>query len=196
MLLFDFSTWWSEKDTFEQIYWLFAFPSTLAFLIIMVSTFMGGDFDDTGDVDTDIETDDGPGFQFFTLKNLVGFFTIFSWIGLACIEMGMGVVATLITSFLCGLAMMFVMAGIFYFMSRLTDDGTLKLQNAIGRIGEVYLPVQAKRGAMGQVNVTIQGGMRTLQALTDDDMDLPVGTVIKVTEVINNQILLVTKNTL
>lgn len=196
MILLDFSSWWAAKSSFEQIYWVFAIPSTLAFLIIMVSTFIGGDFDDTGDVDADIDGDDGIGFQFFTVKNLVGFFTIFSWIGLACIESGLGIMATLITSFVCGLLMMVVMAAIFYFMSRLADDGTLKLENAIDRIGEVYLPIQAQRGGIGQISITIQGGMRTLQALTDDETDLPVGTVVKVKEIINNQILLVTKNTL
>jgi hypothetical protein len=33
-----------------------------------------------------------------------------------------------------------------------------------------------------------------LQALSDDTADLPVGTMVKVTEIINDQILLVTKN--
>lgn len=33
--------------------------------------------------------------------------------------------------------MMAIMATIFYLMSKLTDDGTLQVDNAIGKLGEV-----------------------------------------------------------
>ena len=89
--------------------------------------------------------------------------------------------------------MMTLMAGIFYFMSKLTDDGTLKMTNAINRIGEIYLPVMANRGNIGKIQINIQDSVRTLQAMTDDDEDLPFGSVVTVTEVINGNILLVTK---
>lgn len=195
ILLFDFSTWWAEKGTFEQVYWFITVPSTLAFVIILITTFIGGDLEDTGDVDADIDADEGPGFQFFTLKNLVGFFAIFSWIGLACIDAELSPVLTIVISFISGLLMMVIMAATFYFISKLADDGTLKMSSAVGRTGEVYLPIQATRGNIGKVNITVQGSLRTLQAMTDDGNDLPVGAVVQVKEIIDDHILLVTKNT-
>lgn len=192
--LLSFTTWWADKELFEQIYWTFAIPSTLLFVVILLMTFIGGDMSAMGDADDAIEGDEGIGFQFFTLKGLIGFFTLFSWSGLACIAGGISPVVTVIVSIICGLLMMFVLASIFYLMSRLTESGSLNLKNAINRIGEVYLPIKAKRGAIGQVQINIQGSIRTLQALTDDKEDLAVGSVVQVTAIINDQILLVTKN--
>ncbi|KJS06324.1 MAG: hypothetical protein VR77_05875 [Flavobacteriales bacterium BRH_c54] len=192
MVLLDFSSWWAGKASFEQVYWLIAIPSSLALLVTLVMTFLGGDFEDGG-VDEDISGDDGAGFQFFTLKNLIGFFTFFAWSGLACIKGNISVPITIMISTFCGLVMMTLMAGIFYFMSKLTDDGTLKMTNAINRIGEIYLPVMANRGNIGKIQINIQDSVRTLQAMTDDDEDLPFGSVVTVTEVINGNILLVTK---
>ena len=195
-MLLDFNSWWADVATFERIYWIMALPSSLFFIIILVTTFVAGDVDgEVGDVDSDIEADGGIGFQFFTLKNLVGFFTIFAWTGIACIDSGYGNFPTVAISGFCGLLMMVVMASIFYFMGRLTDDGTLSLDNAIDGIGEVYLTIQPKRNGFGKVQINVQGGLRTLQAMTDDEDELASGSVVRVKEIINNQILLVTKET-
>jgi len=188
MLLFEFSAWWGEKEVFEQIYWMFAFPSSLIFAIMLVMTFLVGDFDDGGDAD------DGIGFQFFTLKNLVGFFTVFAWTGLACIDSGLNNTATILISFASGIVMMIIMGTLFYMMGKLVGSGTLDLNNAIGGIGEVYLPIGKNKSGFGQIQISIQGGLRTLQAMTEDDEDLPVGTIVDVKKVINNQILVVVKS--
>jgi len=192
--LLSFTTWWADKDLFEQIYWTFAIPSTLLFVMILIMTFIGGAITEMGDADAAIEGDEGIGFQFFTLKGLIGFFTLFSWSGLACIAGGVAPVVTVVISIVCGLLMMFILGSIFYLMSKLTESGSLKLKNAIGRIGEVYIPIKAKRGAIGQIQINIQGSVRTLQALTDDEEDLSSGVVVQVNAIINDQILLVTKN--
>lgn len=187
--------WFTSLELFERIYWIFAFPSSLIFLIIALMTFIGGDagMDDV-DMDTDVDGGDGAGFQFFTFKNLVGFFMIFAWSGLACIHGGFGQVATIVVSVLCGLLMMLAMASIFYFMSKLVEDGTMRMTSAIGRTGEVYLPIGAKNGGFGKVQINIQGSIHEIQAVTEDETDLAVGTVVKVVSVIDNHILQVTRN--
>ena len=189
----DLTTWWAELNGIEQIYWLLAIPSTILFLIILITTFIGGGIEDMASADAEIGSDDGIGFQFFTLKNLIGFFMIFSWVGIACLDSGFGQGLTLILSFCSGLIMMSLMAALFYFISKLTDSGTLELKNAIGCIGEVYLPIEHERSSFGKVQIMVQGSLRTLQALTDDSEDLKVGQVVKVLNVINEHVLLVTK---
>ena len=194
LLDFSFNSWWAETETLGRIYWMIALPSSLFFVIILVTTFIAGDVDgEVGDVDADIEGDGGIGFQFFTLKNLVGFFTIFAWTGIACIDAGYNTAITVGASALAGLAMMTIMASIFHFMGKLSDDGTLLMQNAVGGIGEVYLTIQPKRNGFGKVQINVQGSIRTLQAMTDDEAELATGTVVRVKEIINDQILLVTK---
>lgn len=195
LLDFDFSSWWSGMETLEQIYWMFAIPASLGFIIIAITTFLGGEVDaELGDADMEVDTDDGIGFQFITVKNMIGFFTIFSWTGIACLDSGYSAPLTITVSVIAGLAMMFTMAGIFYWLTKLTDSGTLKMENAIGGVGEVYLLIGKNRSGLGKVTITIQGAVRELQAMTDDGEDLSMGTIIEVKEVINNQILLVTKS--
>jgi membrane protein implicated in regulation of membrane protease activity len=187
----DFSSWWDGLSLILKIYWGLAIPFTLFFILQLNLTFVAGDVaDDTPDAEVD--ADSGIAFQFFTLKNMVAFFTIFSWTGIACIDSGLSVGVSLLISTLAGLAMMALMATMMYFIMKTNVSGTLKMKNALGQVGEVYLGLQAKRGNIGKVQIKVQGSLRTLDALTDDDEDIPTGKVITVSNIINDNILLVT----
>ncbi|PCJ95424.1 MAG: hypothetical protein COA50_09475 [Flavobacteriaceae bacterium] len=184
--------WFSELASFDKVYWTIAGVASLFFVFVAVSTLMGGDTDDIdGDVDADIEGDVGVGFQFFTFKNLVAFFTIFGWSGISCIDAGYSQTMTIVISAISGLVMMFAMTFLIYQLSKLKSSGTLKMQNAKGAIGEVYLTIGNTRSSMGKVQITVQGALRDLNALTDEESDLKTGSVIQVTEVTKNGILIV-----
>ncbi|TGV00702.1 hypothetical protein [Flavivirga rizhaonensis] len=183
--------WFSNLELFPKIYWLIAIIGSLIFTIVMILSFTGGDADGVGDIDSEIDGDTGIGFQFITFKNLVGFFTIFGWSGIACIDAGLSMPITIVISIFCGLIMMVIMASMFYFMGKLTDSGTLNYKNAIDAIGEVYLTIGADRSKMGKVSVRVQGAMRELDALTDSLVELKSGTIIKVVDVTSNGILIV-----
>ena len=187
----DFSSWWDGLSLILKIYWGLAIPFTLFFILQLILTFAVGDVvDDTPDAEVD--ADSGVAFQFFTLKNMVAFFTIFSWTGIACIDSGLSTGVSLFVSILAGLSMMALMATMMYFIMKTNVSGTLQMKNALGQVGEVYLGLQAQRGNIGKVQVKVQGSMRTLDALTDDDEDIPTGKVITVSNIVNDNILLVT----
>ncbi len=181
--------WFSNLEFLPKLYWIIAFIGSLIFIVVMIMAFTGGDVDDIDDFDSDMDAD--AGFHFITFKNLVGFFTIFGWSGIACIDAGASKPLTIIVSIICGLLMMVIMAALFYFISKLTDSGTLNYRNAIGATGEVYLTIGANRSSMGKVTVNVQGTMRELEALTDSFTDLNSGTIIKVVDVTSNGILIV-----
>ena len=184
--------WYTALTVFERIYWFTAILASIIFLFLMVSTLLGGDTEDlSGDVDADIDADTGIGFQFLTFKNLVGFFTIFGWSGIACLDAGYSRGQTVIISVICGLIMMLAMASLFFYLSKLQSSGTLKLRNALNQVGEVYLTIGANRSNIGKVSINVQGTLRELDALTDEDRDLVQGNVIRVKEVTDNGILIV-----
>lgn len=183
--------WFNNLSPFLRIYWVVTIISTLLFLVILVSTMMGADTDDLGDVDAEIDGDTGIEFQFFTLKNLVAFFTIFGWSGIASIDAGNSYTVTVIISVACGLLMMFIMAALFYYISKLTSSGTLKMENALFSVGEVYLTVGANRSKIGKVQIKVQGALRELEALTDANQDLHQGNIVIVTAVTNNGLLII-----
>ena len=187
---------WSELGIFEQIFWLIAIPSTVVFLVLLGMTILGGDVSDT-DIDTNIDAHIADGdsipFQFLSLKNIVAFFAVFGWSGIGFINAGMAAWLVIILAAICGLLMMLAMAALFYFMSKLAENGTLKMKNAVGKLGEVYLVIPANRGGMGKVQLNVQGSLRTLDALTDENSAIPTNSIIEVLDVIDEQILLVKK---
>ncbi len=187
---------WSELDLMSQVYWLITLPATLIFIVLLVLTIF------SSDIDTDVATDfdhsfadsDGIPFQFLSVKNIVGFFTMFGWSGIGFLSIGMAPWLVIVLSFLCGFLMMLAMASLFYFMSKLVESGNMNLKNALGRFGKVYLPIPGKRAGIGKVQITVQGTLETLDAITDDPDDIPTSSLIQVKDVINNQILLVRRN--
>ena len=187
----SFSTWWEGLSLVLKIYWCMAVPFTLFFILQLIFSFIGADSPDDLP-DSEIESDHGIPFQFLTLKNLIGFFTIFSWTGIACVDAGYSNGITLLISTLAGICMMGIMAGIFYLISRAGADGTMKINNAIGQVGEVYLTIQPNREGGGKIQVKVSGSLRTLDAVTDEEQVIANGKAVKVTGVLGNNILLVT----
>ena len=186
-------TWWSALSVAEKVYWLIALPATAVFLFQLVLTFFGGDTDHldvSADHDVAFDSDHGIGFQFLSIKNLVGFFAIFGWTGIALLSGGKGLGTTIIISVLAGFAMMVIMATIVYYLGKLTEHNVLNLNNAKGRIGTVYLRIPAERKGMGKIQINVQG-FQTLNAITDSKEEIKTGAVVEVVDSINNEVLLV-----
>lgn len=197
MLINSILPQWSQIGIFEQVFWVITIPATVFFLILLALTVFGGETDAGMDVNTDVDGGIADGdsipFQFLSLKNIVAFFTVFGWSGIGLINAGLASWLVILIAFICGFLMMVLMASLFYFMSKLAESGTLKMKNAIGKLGEVYLVIPASRGGMGKVQLNVQGSLRTLDALTDDLEKIPTSSIIQVVDVIDDQILLVKK---
>lgn len=187
-------TFFEGMTSLEQTYWIIALIGSAAFLVIFILTFIGGADSDMDADASDFETDDGGvGFQFFTFKNVVAFFTIFGWSGVTCLNNNLSTSLTLIISSIAGLLMMVLTSLLFYWMHKLAESGTLQIKNAVGVIGEVYLPIGAERSKMGKVQIKVQGSLRELEAITDEPEELKTGSMVKVTEIVSAEILLVEK---
>ncbi|MFT4778894.1 MAG: hypothetical protein ACI80P_001747 [Flavobacteriales bacterium] len=181
--------------TIGKVYWITALIGSALLIVILIMTLIGGDMDSDIDVDsTAFDADDGGvGFQFFTFKNLAAFFTIFGWTGISCLESQLSNGLTIVISTIAGLIMMVITSLLFYWVSKLSQSGTLRISNAIGVIGEVYLPVGEKRSSIGKIQIKVQGSLRELEAITDSETVLKTSTIIKVVDVISAELLLVEK---
>ncbi len=192
----------AQLDGFEKVFWYIALPFTLFFLIQSVLTIFGisgggadsADFDGDLDVDTDGDGDVGAGFQILSLKNFIIFFTVFGWTGIVAYSNGSSKGMTIFWATLVGFLMMLTYAAITYFIYKLAESGNFKMSDAVDEIAEVYIPIKAKKGGMGKVQINIQGSTRELQAITEEEEDIPTGTIVRVIGVVNNQVLLVKKD--
>lgn len=186
---------WSDLSNIEKIFAVTGFAFSLFFLLQTVFSFFGGDHghDATGNADASVDHDAGIPFQFITLKNLVAFFTIMGWTGLLCLRSGIPTGISIMIAFFAGLAMMTIMALIFYYMSKLADNGNVKEENAVGKTAEVYLVIPAARKGNGKITVKVQSRLMEYGAMTDDEVDIPTGQMVKITENIGSQTFLVTR---
>ncbi|HZL10726.1 MAG TPA: hypothetical protein VFC65_12075 [Prolixibacteraceae bacterium] len=187
---------WSELDLMSQVYWVITAPATLVFFFLLILAIFGSDSDTDVQTDLDHSFADGDGipFQLLSLKNIIGFFTMFGWSGLGFLNAGLAPWLVVILSFICGLLMMLAMASLFYFMSKLAESGNLNMKNAIGHLGEVYLTIPGERAGMGKVQLTVQGTLQTVDAITDEPEAIATSSLIEVLDVIDEQILLVKRN--
>lgn len=183
--------YFDQMTTLQTVFWVTAVIGSLIFLVLFAMSLIGIDSD--MDTDMEIEGDTGIGFQFFSFKNAMAFFTIFGWTGIACLDNDMSNFASVFIAFLAGVAMMVLMGFLFLWISRLAESGTLQINNAIGNVGEVYLSIGANRSRIGKISIDVQGSKRELSALSDENEDLKQGAVIQVVSVVSGEILLVEK---
>ncbi len=189
----SYTDWWGDLSLVLKIYWGIAIPFTVLFVLQSILSFLGHESHELSH-DAQHDADHGVGFQFFTVKNLIGFFTIFGWTGIASIDGGLSTTMSMVLATLAGLLMMTIMAGLFYLLMKAQADGTMKFNKAIGQVGEVYLTIQSNRKGLGKVQVNVMGSLRTLDAMTDDDADLPTGKIVTVSSIAGDNILIVTSS--
>ncbi len=188
--------WWTNIDSFEKMYWYFAVPFTLVFIIQMILTFTGmdnqSDMGDDIDFDGDSDIDDGFAgtFRLFTVRNFIIFFTVFGWTGITLYSLGLNKALTTIISVILGVIVMGIVASLFYFITKLTESGTMDIKNAIGKTGEVYIPIPKEQSGLGKIHITFQGAVRELDAMTAGE-GIPTGSMVKVSKIINNNIVIV-----
>lgn len=192
-MLLDLSSWWQTHPPFDKILWGIAIFFSVLFLIQSVLSLIAGDADTaTGHPDDYVSGDDGVGHQFFTIKNMIAFFTVFGWAGIACIQNGLGQGLTVVLATGAGILMVGLMVILMQNAAKLKHSGTLEIKNAINRQGETYLPIPGNRAGKGKIHILVQGSYREMDAMTDDPESIATGKMVKVTDVVNDSILLVT----
>jgi hypothetical protein len=195
-MLLDINTWWQGMDLFEKILWVIAILFSSLFLLqTVVSIFTGGDADGhdaEGHSDAAVGDDDGIGHEFFTIKNLIAFFTMFAWVGIAAYNSGLSKGLSVLLASGAGLAMVFLMVILLRNVGKLKYSGTMQIKNALNQVGNVYLFIPGQRKGIGKVHVTVQGSLHELDAITDDALDIATGSIVKVTSIVGEGMLVVT----
>lgn len=194
--------WWNTLEFTTQIFYCIAIPSTLVLLIQTLLLFLGigddGDFDDvTPDpLPNDLASGDGvfgenavtetpdwqgvEGLRLLTFRGIIAFFVVFGWVGVAMNASGAALWLTLPIAFLCGFAIMLLLAILFRAIMNLRSDGNTDNRNAIGSAGKVQLTIPPARTGEGKVHVMLQGSYVERNAVTDDTKAIPTGCEIVV----------------
>ena len=182
-------------DISIQVYWYIAIGASVFFILQTIMTFVGGIGGDT-DIDTDMDTDDGSGhgdlpFHFFTLRNLISFLLGFGWTGVSLYKSIGSQWVLLLISVLVGLLFIAIFFIIIKMLLKLSENNTFKMEDTIGKTGDVYIQIPAAKSGMGKVFISVKGSTHELSAMTEDAEPLKVGSLVKVVKV-ESKTLLVT----
>lgn len=91
--------------------------------------------------------------------------------------------ARLGAAFLSGLAALYLVATLMKMLYRLRANGSVRIDNALGRTGTVYLRVPAQKAGPGKVTLNLQNRTVELEAYTAA-AELPTGTPVRVVAVL------------
>jgi hypothetical protein len=121
-MLREFIQWWLQLEGFELILWSIAIVSSFLFVLQTVISFfidMGGDIDDLG------QDGHADATQFFTIRNMIAFFTMFGWAGLAARKTGIANAWVLLIAVASGVLMVALLYFIMSKATKLRESGTL-----------------------------------------------------------------------
>jgi membrane protein implicated in regulation of membrane protease activity len=183
-------SWWGQMTSVEHVYWIIAIAGSIFLLIQLVLAFVSGiDFHIGSDLGAHGGDFGFPHFQLLTLRNIVAFFAVFGWVGLAMFHAGASITLTIIVSFFCGLLVMVIMSAMFFGLSHLQSSGNIDVSLAKGQQANVYLTIPPTRKIGGKIEVTLQGKIIEMNAITDNTEPIPTGTIVMITDILNNQAL-------
>lgn len=189
-------------SSFTTVDYFFLFCAVVGGLLFLVRLGFGlfggdaGDFD--GDAGQGLEhpagdlSGDHPGdagFKLFSIQGITGFFIMFGLVGLALSRAGSQVFWSAAGGVLAGSVTMLLIAWIFYSMQRLQSDGTLRISNAIGKDGIVYLTIP--ENGTGQISLVVQGRLHQFDAVSSDGRRIQTGDKVHVVRVVSSSVLVV-----
>jgi hypothetical protein len=180
----------------ETVYWISAILGGVLFIFRTILFFVAGDIDGVDADGIDGEFDAAVGdtdfsFKLLSLQGITAFFMMFGLSGLAFLSSNASDLLSAVGSIAIGLFSVWVLSLIFAFFIRMQSDGTLHSKNAIGESGTVYLRIPAD--GIGQVQVSVQGGLKIYDAKSAANEEIATGESIKVVETIGESILIVEK---
>lgn len=181
--------WYSNLDATMQVFWTCAIVGSVIFLIQAILTLIGMDSD--LDMDTDIDMSDGDtmdlggGLSLFSIRNLINFMVGFGWGGVCLAGTVSNTVLLCIFAILVGAFFVWIFFIIKKQTRKLESNGAFDINKCVGKVADVYLRIPAGNGGLGKVQISINGSIHEVDAMTDG-AELPSGTKVTVVEVIDN----------
>ena len=191
--------WWESLSALNRAFYVIAVFFSTLFIWQLISAVGGlGEEEELGagdveaadgldvnadaDADADDLIDDAAGlatFRLFSVRSIVAFCTLFAWAGALYLNRRVGWAGwALLRAALWGAAGTLVVALFFWFLPRLTEEGTANLDTAMGRTAEVYLRIP--EDGVGRVKVIVSGALKFVPARARNGQRLEAGTMVRV----------------
>ena len=186
--------WWNELMLLQQIFALIALPSTVLIVIqtVLLLIGIGGD----GDTDVDVDDVDGidlpdDGLAIFSVRGILSMLCITGWVAVALLETSLPEALSIAIAIACGIATLIGMAYLMRAINKLQSSGNIDIENCVGKIAEVYIPIPSSGNGSGKVNLTVQEKFSEFTAITTAADQLKTGSYVRVVAVSESGVLVV-----
>ena len=144
-----------------------------------------GDHDLGHDGDGDHSADHGSAgvFRMLTLRTAVAAIAFFGLTGLATKAADWDDAQSVVTAVCVGALAMWGVHQMMQTVARLRADGTVRLREAVGRTGSVYLRIPANDQGMGKIHLTLKNQTVELSACSTGK-EIPTGNSVRVLRVL------------
>lgn len=179
-------------DPLLRTFWYLAIPTSVIFAIQSILTFIGLDATEGLDTDFDgnIDGADEP-FQLFSFRNLINFLLGFSWSGISFYDVISNKGLLIAVALAIGIGFVALFFLIIKQLMRFSENNSFNIQNTLNKTAEVYLTIPANRLGHGKILVSVNGSIHELVAITEEVSDILTGTLITITQIENDNILVV-----
>ena len=178
------ANWWNSLTDIQRIFAFIGIPATLVLIVQTILLLFGiGDGDDGIDLDGDGIPDEvggDDGLSLFSIRGIVGMLCVAGWAGIVFIDFGLSNILAIFLALLCGVATLFGIAYLMKAVLKLQSNGTIELGTAVGKTGQVYIPIPPKGMGRGKINVVVQDRYIEVDAVTNSEDTLKTGETVRV----------------
>jgi hypothetical protein len=122
-------------------------------------------------------------FAMISFRTVVAAMAFFGLAGLAADAAELPIGTTILVALAAGFAAMYGVYWMFQLLARMRSEGTVRLENALGRHGTVYLRIPGGRSGVGKIQLNLQN--RTMEYLaTTAGPELPTGAKVVVVQLV------------
>jgi hypothetical protein len=197
----------NDLTLFQTIFFVIAVSSTIVLVVQTILALVGigedGDFadgaeaadgDSSGNGNGDSgDNFDAQGLRLFTVRGIVTFLMVGAWVGFIASRAEINTFVAAVFAMISGSVSLLGMAKLMQVLMGLHQDGTLKLSNALGQTGTVYIRIPGNEKGIGKINVTVQERLCEFDAVTENGEELKTGERIYVTDIRADNVLVVEK---
>lgn len=128
--------------------------------------------------------------RLFTLRGIIAFLAVGGWMGVVAVGWGLSAPAVFLLVLLSGFLALYFVAWSLRLALRMQQSGNVIMENAVGKEGEVYIPIPRSKTGQGKVNVIVQERWCEFNAVTEADRTLKTGEKVIINSVFSEGVLL------
>jgi membrane protein implicated in regulation of membrane protease activity len=189
LFLFVMIEWFNSLEPMLKIYWGIALVASLIFVMQVIISLAGGDFDN---MDFDADGDSHGVSGFFSGRNLVNFLLGAGWAGVALYGTISSKALLTFVAVVVGVVFVLMFFAMIKALLKLQKDNTFRIEETLNKVASVYLTIPENKSRNGKIQISVRGSTHEIDALTEGER-IPTGENVRVVEALGNYLVLVEK---